>query len=292
MGRKQRTRWSRRKKLLFTAGIILLALLTGYCFTEPYLLRVDAHTVESAQVPDAFDGCRIVFASDLHYGPLVSGDEIKRVVDLINAQDPDIVILGGDYARRLPGEEEEIGKLLAGVHAKLGKYAIIGNHDYWAGEEAAHAGMKTAGFQLLVNEHVKVSIGGESIYITGLDDLDEGQIDAAMALAGIDTEDFNITAMHNPKTLDEKVIGDADILRMDAALAGHTHGGQVSFFGLWSPADPAQFPLEYGNRWHLRDGLFTLTSNGTGVSAIKVRFLALPEINVITLRTGSETVFN
>lgn len=292
MGKKQRKRWTTRKKIVFSIGMTLLALFIAYCLIEPYLLRVDRHEVESAQVPEAFDGCKIIFASDLHYGPLVSMAEIDRVVDLINAQDADIVILGGDYIKRTAQEQQEVSPELAKIHAKTGKYAIMGNHDYWGGKDTALQSLQDAGFTVLINQSTEISKNGENIFITGLDDLDEGHPDADAALAGISENDFDITAMHNPKTLDEKKISDQDIKLMDAALAGHTHGGQVTLFGLWSPGDPTLFPLEYGNRWRSRDNLFTLTSNGTGVSAFPARFCAWPEINVITLKSGAETVFN
>jgi uncharacterized protein len=292
MKSKQKKPWTTRKKIIFSIGMVLIAIFIAYCFIEPYLLQVDRHTIESPEVPDAFNGYRIVFASDLHYGPFVSKDEIDRVVDLINAQDADIVILGGDYVKRTAEEMRAVSTEFVKIKASMAKYAIMGNHDYWAGKDVTVQSLQSAGFTMLINQNSKVTINGEYIYITGLDDLDEGQPNADVALADIQESDFDFTALHNPKTLDEKKISDADIKKMDAAMAGHTHGGQFNLFGLWSPGDPLQFPLEYGNRWHNRDGLYVLTSNGTGVSAIPVRFCAWPEINVITLKTGAQTIFN
>ena len=272
----------RRPLLRVGTPLVVVAALgaTGYGVAEASQPSATPVTVTDPDLPQGLDGLRVALVTDLHAGPIREASFTRRVVDLVNAQRPDVVVLGGDL---VDGRVAQIGDVLAplaDLRAPLGVYAVSGNHEFISQEaDAWLAYWETLGVRVLRNEHVGIERGGASLTLAGVHDLTgrgTDASDAAGALEGVDPAGFTIVVAHQPKTA-ENVQGRG----VDLQLSGHTHGGQAWPFRYLVPL---QQPV--------LDGLATvgdvpvLTSRGAGAWGPPVRVLAPPEVPVVTLRRG------
>ncbi len=262
----------------FKAGLIIFAfaaLLLSYGFIEPYWLKVTEYVISDEKIPQEFDGYRIVFVSDIHHGPFFSYERVEALKDRINSMEKDLVLLGGDYVHRGPAYVPVFFEAITGLNASDGVMGVLGNHDHWDGEAATREGFEKAGIIDVENKEFSIEKGGARIHIRGVGDYDEG-VQRFEAVSGV----FTVLISHNPDYITQ-----LDDEKPDLMLSGHTHGGQVTLFGLWAPFVPSS----YGNKF--RYGLIPyedidlIVTSGVGTVTPPVRFFARPEIVVITLKT-------
>ena len=282
-GRPPRPR--RRRLWLLAGAVVLLACvaLVGVMLLEARSLRVNRVTFRSADVPAAFDGLRVAFVSDIHYGSFIARERVRETVDRVNALHPDLIVLGGDYIYRKESASD-IGPVfdeLARLRAPFGVYGILGNHDHALLEVNVAPVMAAAGVQELYDDGVWLRRGGSRLRLSGLSGLTEDRLTIAQALDGATAEDFVLLADHSPDVAES--LGGAPV---DLLLAGHTHGGQVTAFGLWAPFVPSRYGQKY------RVGLVTdgpvpvFVTTGVGTIVLPLRFFARPEVVLLTLRRG------
>ena len=266
---------------ILCAGLVT-ALLAIYAMLEPFWFQIKHLTLTDSDVPAAFEGSRIVFLSDIHYGRNFPRDRLRWLVRTVNELQPDLVIFGGDYYQWgrdliLPCFEE-----LQHIHAPLGKFGVLGNHDHFKDYAAlARQGMQTAGIMLLDNRAQWVKRHGQRFKIGGVGDLLTDNQNLTSTLAGTRVEDFVMLISHNPEYVEQITTHNIDIV-----LSGHTHGGQITLFGLWAPF----MELRYGRKYlkGIVKTPFTtvMISNGVGMVALPLRFCARPDIIVLTLKRG------
>jgi predicted MPP superfamily phosphohydrolase len=194
------------------------------------------------------------------------------------------VLLGGDYVGGKTDGASIFYPEVARLKAPLGIYAVLGNHDVWEGADQAVGGLSKAGIRVLDNESVRVRKGNSQIVVAGLEDLYTGHPDAVIAGRDVHPSDFAVLISHNPDALAGQLPVTSDL--WDLALAGHTHGGQVTFFGLFAPIVATQFGQRYRTGWKSEEGVPILVTNGVGTVTVPLRFFARAEIHVITLRRG------
>ena len=283
---------------MFLAG--LFTSLYGF-FIEPALrLRVKRQRIR----PPNWTGgpLKIAVLADIHMGePFVTLDRLKRIVTRTNALGADLIVILGDLEAGHPFLSakvpmEETAKVLAGLSAPMGRFAILGNHDWWHDRAAQARGggpnriaelLRASGVPVMQNEAVRLGEGAASgpFWLAGLDDqLAIGVGD--MKFRGLDdlpgteaqiTDDAPaILLAHEPDIFSD--VPD----RFCLTLSGHTHGGQVRLFG-YSPIVPSK----YGNRYaygHVREGARDLVvSGGIGCSILPVRFGVVPEITLVEI---------
>lgn len=279
-------------------GVVMVVLNWYVLFYGSFVgfdqITVREMTYESAELPESFDGYRIVQFSDAHVGTYIGGREhlLRAVVDTINAQSPDMVVFAGDLQNREPQEIRPFVDVLGGIKAKDGVYSVIGNHDYAdyieatpdikaENEKETRELERKMGWRLLVNEHEVVRRGIDSIVIAGLDNDGDGKKfpqrgDVRKALEGVSDSAFVVMAEHDPTCWRRKILPES---RAQLTLSGHTHAMQF-MIGNWSPAS-----FVY-NEW---GGLFSegaralIVSTGIG-GFIPFRFGVPGEIIVITMR--------
>ncbi len=272
---------------VLVAAIVLIALAV-YSNAEARSLRVTSDELVSETLPAEFDGVRLVFLADVHAGRFFGERSMRALVDAVNAQEPDILVLGGDYVGGRANGAATFYRWAPDFEARLAKLAVLGNHDVWEGEAEARAGLAASGFTALENAAARVSSsggpgGGEaSITIAGVDDLYTGNPDVARAASDIPAEDFAVLVSHNPDVFATQL--DESVRTWDLALAGHTHAGQMTVLGFGAPIVPSRYGQRYRNGWMNEQGTPILVTNGVGVVTLPVRFFARPEIHVITLR--------
>ncbi|MFH1055900.1 MAG: metallophosphoesterase [Candidatus Altiarchaeota archaeon] len=271
---------SSMKRMVLTI-IVLVFLLLAYSLIEPYFVQVNEVEFVSPHLPREFDGVRIVFASDIHCGQFFSTGRLKELVGLIDSLKPDMVLLGGDYVLGGAGYIPECVRELKSLHAPLGVFAVLGNHDNWAGAELTKSSLEDAGITVLDNKAMWVTQGGARIKVGGVGDLWTESQNISPTIGDTKEGDFIILMSHNPAYADE--VKDLDI---GLIVSGHTHGGQILPVTLLAPHLPSRLRQKYVAGVFDVGGSRLIVTKGVGMVFVPVRFLVRPEVVVITLRMG------
>lgn len=231
------------------------------------------------RLPESFRGIRIVHFSDLHLGFYLGATELQPICAAIQELQPDMICFTGDLVDEAPLAARESLPQLAALEAPLGKFAVLGNHDYLAGAEPVAEQLELAGFQVLHNRHVRLDRGDASLYVAGVDDGLHGRPDVGQALQGIPAGSCVLLLAHEPDLADE-----AGQYSVDLQLSGHSHGGQVRLpFGgpILTPPMGRRYPD--GLRQVKGSSLQVYTNRGTGTTILPIRFFCRPEITLLTL---------
>lgn len=294
----------RRRVLRTLAGLFLSGFgLGGYAYAwEPARQGVTRYRLKPAGWPDGKQ-LRLAAISDLHVGGVhMPLSRVGAIVDQVNLLKPDLVLLLGDFVAsraRRPGDPapSEWASELARLAAPAGRFAVLGNHDWWQDERAQHGlggptqsglALETAGIPVLENRAVRLETGAGPLWLAGLGDQEAfamrrrprgrryGIDDLPATLAMVEDDAPLILMAHKPD-----IFAGAPA-RITLTLSGHTHGGQVRLFG-WSPLVPSR----YGNRYaygHVREnGRDLIVSAGLGTSKLPIRLGAPPEIVLVEL---------
>jgi predicted MPP superfamily phosphohydrolase len=267
----------------------------AYSLLEPYRLLVRRFDVVMRDLPAAADGLRIAQLSDLHCSAITPPAMVRRAVNVCNAQQPDVIVLTGDYvsrrnsyaqitlarlwARPIMEYAAAMAEELSQLCAPLGVFAVPGNHDHSRQRfDAIEALMQQAGVTTLVNRNVRLR---DELPLIGLDDLRGGRPNVKKACEGIAPDAAQVVLSHNPRMVWSMA------QRNCLLLAGHTHGGQVHL----PLTDFRRRPKDMrGTEWH--QGWYELerarmyVSAGVGSVHFPMRFRCPPEIVVFTLRSG------
>ena len=242
--------------------------------------RKEGFVVEELAVtlPDldpAHEGLRIAQLSDLHIGAHTPDGRIISAVRETNRLAPDLVVLTGDFVTTRRDPVERIPDLLAGFTAPA--FAVLGNHDHWAGADRVRAAVERADIAVLRNTHSSVRLRGEPFHVLGIDDGRTKNDDVPRTFRGSPSKGSRLVLAHTPATAD-KLPDDAGVL----CLSGHTHGGHFVVPGLTSMAlTMAGQPYDRGRFLIGRNQLYV--NRGLGMGAPVPRMGASPELTVITL---------
>lgn len=245
-------------------------------------IEMSRPVVRSPRVPEAFDGYRMAFLSDLHFGPFARTSYFRRILDMVKAERPDVVLFGGDTVDYSPAWARRLEPLLAELAGEFRCLLVVGNHEYYSGIVSMLEVYRRAGIEPLLNRHVLVQRGGngEAIAVAGMDDVSRGRPDAKAALAGIGRDTFTVILSHCPDMADR--IDDG--LSGDFMLAGHTHGGQICLFGRALATETRNYRYVRGMVQGPRFPVYI--SRGLGVTGIPIRLGADPELPIVTLSRG------
>ena len=283
------------KKTAIGLGIALLAmayLIFGATEGKRYF-QVKETTIESKDVPQGFDGYRIVQLSDMHVGSW-NGDTraMEKAVSIINDLQPDLIVFTGDLVNNLASELDNFIPVFSKLKAKDGVYSVLGNHDYstyihWENpedqkEELVRLKQKQAqmGWTMLNNRHVKLYNQNDSIALIGVENSGRPPFPdyAKLSEAMQGTEGmFQILLSHDPTHWRREVLPQTDIELM---LAGHTHAMQTKIFGF----TPAQFIYAENDGLYQEGEQMLYVNIGLGHLLYPMRLGAWPEITLLTLR--------
>ncbi|MEW5721627.1 MAG: metallophosphoesterase [Thermodesulfobacteriota bacterium] len=249
------------------------------------------------RLPPDLDGLRIGQITDLHAGPLVSAALIREGVDLLMTQEPDLIVLTGDFISGATkflwtsygGFKEEYldycAAELARLEAPLGLYGVLGNHDFWSGPREAEAitrGLAGIGVRMLRNEAVQVK-AGRPLFLSGVDDYWSDSYKLSSAVKPVPAEACHILLSHNPDVNEDAGNVDQEI---DLIISGHTHGGQIVLPLIGAPYLPSSFGQKY-RQGLVRDGRRqTYVSRGLGLFFAPIRLNCPPDVSLLTLKSG------
>jgi predicted MPP superfamily phosphohydrolase len=262
---------SARRSVQISLAIVLLAALWG--LVEAEHIRVNEIWVRSPLVPGSARPIRVAQISDLHLGKPRGARFARKVVARIRELRPDILVSTGDFIDASTLCEEGLGAIFRDVEAPLGKYAVLGNHEYYTGLAASLAFHDAAGFILLRGKAMAVT---PWLALAGVDDPaahytgQGGVTDEREALKDTRQGQMVILLKHQPR------VSSVAPLNVDLQLSGHTHGGQFFPFNWF-----VRLLYPYAPGMHrISDRMLLYVSRGTGAWGSPIRFLAPPEITV------------
>lgn len=253
-----------------------------------YATEIETHwlNIERLQIPinrlgTGLEGLRIVQLSDIHLHPFTQIDFVREVVDTVNALEPDLVALTGDYVLRGADSIFELAPVLASMNPKYGIFAVFGNHDLWTDRRTVSRGFEEVGIPLLRNEGLTLSIGQEQLYVAGVDDGWSGRPDLAAAMAHHPGHIPTLLLAHEPDLADRFSPDE----RISLQLSGHTHGGQVRLPGI-GPLVLPRYGKKYEKGLYRVKEMWVYTNRGVGVIGPPIRINCRPEVTEITLVGG------
>jgi len=289
-GRRQ---FSRRDFLkLFKAAALEFGFLGigggvyGY-FVEPNRLKVESVTLKLGRLAPAFHGTKLAQISDIHMGGWMNPERLQRVADAVLAQQPDILLLTGDYLighifnANAEQSLQSLVHILSPLATSIPSFAILGNHDYWTNAAAVREMLRLSNIRDLTNTVFTFSRGGESLYLCGVDDIWEGDVRIDQVLEQLPERGAAILMAHEPDYADTS----ARTARFDLQVSGHSHGGQVviPFYG--APILP-YLGQKYPSGLYRVGDMLQYTNRGIGMLDPPVRVNCPPEITIFTLETA------
>lgn len=290
-------------KLSAFAGLSLTAAGAYGSTTEEAELTHTNILIEN--LPREFNDYRIGFISDLHLSAFVPDEWIEQAINLINKSNVDLAVLGGDYVwihesytsrlvtnyrnlklANLPQRDlppllyQTLGKILGGIKAKDGAYAVHGNHDRWVGPELCREHFAAQNIELLINTKKTFKRGSAYLNLVGTDDYWTGVPSIPLAPRKGDAKEVRVILSHNPDYF--SYLLKHKNFEFDLGLAGHTHGGQICLPLIGAPSYNIQdLRLAAGL---YREGNYNIyTSRGIGVVDIPVRINCPPEVSILSL---------
>jgi predicted MPP superfamily phosphohydrolase len=269
------------RTILPTARILFLlplaaALLIGcYGFFEARRIGTERIEIGSSKIPKDSGKIRIVQISDVHIGVMVRGERLAEILRKVREAAPDLLVSTGDLVDGQPNSTAEAMARFAEIRPRLGKYAVTGNHEFYAGLDQSIDFMNKAGFTVLRGE---VATVGGAIDVAGVDDPTVRHFGPRGGLSDREVLSrgggrFTILLKHQP-LVEKDALG-----AFDLQLSGHTHKGQIFPFSLIT----SRFFSFHSGSYGLANGALLHVSRGTGTWGPPIRFLSPPQITVIDL---------
>ena len=265
---------------LAAAPLVAVSATSAYAsLIEPNNYELSETDVYVRDLPDSFDGFRIVQVSDIHHSRIVSIEEVRRVVEVAQQARPDLIALTGDYTTMYRRYIEPCAEALATLSASEGVWAVLGNHDHYTDAQLTTRALERAHIQVLGNANTVIRRGTDALQLAGVDDYSWGKTEWERAFYGMDRKRPSVLLSHQPRVLDL-----AETQGVSLILSGHTHGGQVSLPFVGAPARFFSSEMKYARGLFEKGGTQLYVSRGTGVIGLPVRLGSPPEIAVMRLR--------
>ncbi len=245
--------------------------------------RVRNYIISSAQIPAAFDSLRIVFLADTHYPSRFDSTALNSLRTLLTELHPDVLLLGGDYQEGCQYVSPLVDALTA-YRPPLGTYAVLGNNDFERCTDMITQSFASHDIHLIENDTASIYRGCQRIIFAGAHNTFSNRETTPSPTLSLSDDDFVILLTHTPDYVE-----DQDIAHTDLALAGHTHGGQVTLFNLWAPVTNSHYGQRFrrGLKYNSANQPILITT-GIGTSRKNIRIFAPSEVIVLTLHHATK----
>lgn len=266
-------------RFAFFIPLLVAAVIASYGYFEARSIRNETVIIKSPKIPKEVGTLSIAQISDVHLGLIVREERLKRILREVKRAEPDILVSTGDLVDGHIDNLIGLAELFQAINPKYGKFAVTGNHEFYAGLDKAMHFTEKAGFRVLRGEALNIA---GIITIAGVDDptgkrfgLFRGVSERAL-LSGLSREKFTLLLKHMP-VVDENAPG-----LFDLQLSGHTHKGQIFPFSLITRL----FFQTYAGLVQLPNNSRLYVNRGSGTWGPPIRFLSPPEVTVIELSHG------
>lgn len=286
-------------KIVLSAAVLFAITIVYGVVVGKYNFKVRENTATFADLPDAFDGLKILHVSDFHVGSWDNQAAIEKGIEMINKQTYDVLLFTGDFVNTHASEADDWIAVLQQIKTpKYGKYAVLGNHDYgeyvqWNSEAEKESNFNQikeniikSGFNLLLNEHIVLKNNQDSIYLLGVENWGlnfKKAGDLQVTSQGVPLDAFKIVMTHDPSHWDAEIVNHPQNYQL--TLSGHTHGMQFGFnipnVLEWSPATYI-YP-EWGGLYQ-KGNQYIYVNRGFGFHAYSGRIGIWPEITLLELK--------
>ncbi len=273
------TRYARRR------GLITLSLSGREPrFPEPSLSpdpEITEMDIRMRRLGTAHDGLRVVQLTDIHHSLYTPLEDVERAVDLTNRLHPDLVALTGDYVTFSPSYIWPVAKVLGRLKARLGVFAVLGNHDFQVDPDEMTRALEAHEIHVLRNSHFALHQDHSRLWLLGVDDLWWGADDLAAGVRNVPAHEPKILLCHNPMGI--RMAAEHGI---DLVLSGHTHGGQVRLPLVGALYGRPKLGKRFIQGWNHLNGTQIYVSRGIGKVVLPLRVGCPPEIACLRLRAG------
>jgi len=263
-------------KTVFYIPLVFSLLVSIVGAFEAWDIQLEKVTLVSQKIPAAMSGLRIVQISDVHLGLIVRHKRLEKILATVEKAKPDILVSTGDLVDGQINDLTGLAEMLQKIKPRYGKYAVTGNHEFYAGLQEALTFTERAGFTVLRNKSLPVA---DLFNIAGVDDRTRIYSDKlpetseSDMLPSLDNKKFTLLLKHRPE------VDKASLGFFDLQLSGHTHKGQIFPFNIITLL---YFPIHWGCLNPV-DHCFLYVSRGSGTWGPPIRFLSPPEVTLIEL---------
>jgi len=289
-GDEMKRKYSRRDFLKTAGYLSLLSLAAGAgglkyaMFVEPETLDVKEVEIKLPRLARQFSNYRIVQLSDLHMGGWMDGTRLRKVVDVVKEQQPELVVITGDFfngpvwSENLVRAADEFVEELSPLTADFTVLGVLGNHDYWSNADEARKALKRSGVIEIGNGFYSIEREGEQLRIAGVDDIWYGHDDLDAVLSRLPETGEAILLVHEPDFADTS----SKSGRFGLQLSGHSHGGQIVLPFIGAPILP-RLGKNYPDGLYKVGDMWQYTNRGVGMADLPIRINCPPEITVFNL---------
>ena len=277
-------KWPKRLRIILASVPLILGCLVFWgFFIEPNRLITRQESITIDSWPKELSGLKIAVLSDIHAGSAFIDDaKLRLIVDRTNQLQPDLIVILGDYIsgsdRNANHVEPEVfAPQLKGLHAPLGVYSVLGNHDWWYNGRKVRQALEQNGLRVLDDEVAEIQFRGTTFWLAGLADLWTRPQRVESTIAKIPEGQTIIALTHNPDIFPRVPE------RVKLLLAGHTHGGQVRLPLIGTVVHASDYGDRYLRGHVVEDGHHLFVTTGIGTSIVPVRFGVPPEIVLLTI---------
>lgn len=264
---------------LWVAMGLLTSCATASLSEYPGVGRIKQYDFYSYDLPPAFDGFRMAFASDFHYESRFKRSHLDHAVRALKSMHADVLLLGGDYISPKGGDMDTLFAALGRVFTPYGTFAVLGNHEYNYGYNEVVAAMKKNGVRLMEHQSYKLMKDGQHLIISGVRNPFDLTANGNSPSQQLPAEDFVVLLTHTPDYAE-----DVDVSNANLVLAGHTHGGQISLFKKYAPVKHSAYGNRFLTGWKENSkGTPVIITNGLGTSRLDVRLFTPSEVVLVVL---------
>lgn len=280
MKKKKKTKSDKTFSKLVFFGFILFVLIASWSFlVEPRMTNIRRLTLDIPKWHTEHETLKFAVLSDFHISfGCMDRERLNKIISATNAENPDFVLLVGDYIDKADQNQEYISYLadFKNFKAKYGVYAVLGNHESWDVRSEIRYILRRAGVNVLENKAVKFTINKKTFWLAGIEDIETGfpSFEPIMKKRGNDNNPV-ILLSHNPDVYMKMPKG------ISITLSGHTHGGQIYIPFIANLVNPSRFGRKFLSGHVVRDDNHFYVGKGLGTTIIPARLFAQPEIAII-----------